>query len=80
MRVRRKSPALIDLEALFGLPPLPDLSLAMERGPRHFDGNAQGRVRGWHWLFFDRLEPEDFEVMAASDALDWVIIPLQGQL
>lgn len=55
-----------------------DFSVAMLRGPRHFDGNAQSRVREWIWAFVDRLEDEDYAVLAEATSLDWVVIPLPG--
>jgi hypothetical protein len=32
----------------------------------------------WLWAFTDRFVDEDFAVMAESEALDWVIFPLEG--
>lgn len=58
-------------------PVLPDLSLAYERMTRHFDGNSQNNIRLWFWAFVDHLGVEDFEILAQSDALDWVIIPMR---
>ena len=56
----------------------PDLSVAVNRGPRNFDGNAQRRITGWFYAYTDRFEAEDFVVMGESEALDWVIFPLVG--
>jgi hypothetical protein len=61
-------------------PEHPDFSVAMKRGPRNFDGNAQRRVSLWLWAYVDRLEEADFVVMAESEALDWVILPLEGMV
>lgn len=57
-------------------PVIPVMEPVLKRGPRNFDGNNSKDASVIYWLYVDRLLPGDFEMLANTDSLGWVIVPL----
>jgi hypothetical protein len=54
--------------------PINALSLALNGRLPHFEGNQQKNIRSWQWTHEKLLDESDFDLLIASDALDWVIV------